>query len=112
MVLNLEKLAECSHYVFKKSQEINLGLSDLGERAERVVMNTICLLVFLVAIVFLYIAMESDRRYTGALAILGGGFTISVIRFISKRPRPFFPRMGMAVFGSLLLVWALFRFGS
>jgi hypothetical protein len=62
-------------------------------------------------VIVLFVAISWENSFLGWLAFLGGPFALSALRFFSKKPRPFFPRLGMAVFGPALLIWILFTFG-
>jgi hypothetical protein len=68
------------------------------------------LIIPLLMFVLLFIAINGDNKTLGWLTFLGGPLTFSVLRYFTKRPRPFLPLMGMTVFGPALLGWAMFHF--
>jgi serine/threonine protein kinase len=67
-------------------------------------------IIALAVALFVYLGLKNDNISLWSFAVLAGVFAFSATRFFASKPRPFLPRMGMAIFGSATLLWCMFRF--
>lgn len=69
-----------------------------------------CLFVSVVCIILTAIGIVNHSDFTWQVALLGGLFLITTFRYFANVPRRFFPKFGMVVSGTALLIWLLFTF--
>lgn len=70
--------------------------------------NNLSLVIAILMVILLAVAIGANWPFLGWFAFLGGPFAVSVVRHFGFRPRRFFPKFGMFLFGAALLIWLLF----
>lgn len=96
----------------RRAAKSSLKTSPAGLKMRTKLANAATLGLMILWTVLIALSIFINSKNLGLATFFGGPFAISAVRFFAKQPRPFFPRMGMAVFGPLLLLWALFSLGS
>jgi serine/threonine protein kinase len=85
------------------------AIAALAKAKQKRTLNWASLGLVVVLTILLAVAIISNSLQFGSFVFFAGLLTISGLRFFASGRKGFFPRLGMVVFGPLLLLWIVFQ---